>query len=148
MKGASRINARQELQDELVAVLGATRELPPEMDQHLADAFLKRVEQQLPEPAEAHGCDAKQKTELLPLVRYVLRKALLVFLLAPVVAVVGGLPVDDVARHIHSGSVPALYYVTPILAIVCIVAVIYLERNSVHERISRHSRVRTSFPRA
>lgn len=38
------MDTREELRDELIAVLGATRELSPDTDQHLAEAFLRRVD--------------------------------------------------------------------------------------------------------
>ena len=38
------MDTREELRDELIAVLGATRELSPDADQHLAEAFLRRLD--------------------------------------------------------------------------------------------------------
>jgi hypothetical protein len=44
----------EELRDELVAILGAGRELTPEVDHQLADAFLRALEQpREPAPAES-----------------------------------------------------------------------------------------------
>jgi len=39
------MDTREELRDELIAVLAAARELSPDTDRHLADAFAERVEQ-------------------------------------------------------------------------------------------------------
>jgi len=36
------MDTREELRDELIAVLGVTRELSPDADQHLAEAFFRQ----------------------------------------------------------------------------------------------------------
>ncbi len=38
------MDTREELRDELIAVLGAIRELSPDADPHLAEAFLRRID--------------------------------------------------------------------------------------------------------
>ncbi len=44
LKGERFMDTREELRDELIAILGATRELPADTDRYLAETFLDRVD--------------------------------------------------------------------------------------------------------
>lgn len=141
------MDTREDLRDELIAVLGATRELSPDTDKDLADAFLTQVERQLVAPTRVTARRSRKKQEALTRLRYGLTHLLVFLLVAPIAVFLITFPVDGVLRNIDAGALPPVYYAALVLVAASILATAYLERHSVHVKISRRTRVDTSIPR-
>jgi hypothetical protein len=129
------MDSRQELREELIAVLGAGRELSAESDSLLADVFLKRLDLTI-ESRKSVRQRMPTSVGLLGFFRSLLVTLLVLLLIAPAIAFLINFPSDGVLRHIDSGAIPLVYYVVAICLCVCIAATSYLERHSVYIRMT------------
>jgi ABC-type Fe3+ transport system permease subunit len=126
-----------DLRDELIAVLAATRELTPDSDPHLADVFMRRVQRQQIMLAEAAPRRTRRTSEPLRLARQTAIAVFAFFLLAPLLMVLGGISAADILRNLYWDLAPMLYEsVVPLLYVcvlglvaMCIVGMLYLERH-------------------
>jgi len=140
------MGTHEELRDELIAVLGATRELTPETDEDLAEAYLTRIERELMAPSRV-GARRRKRREPLTLLRYGGVRLLVILLIAPIAVFLITFPADGVLQHIDAGAIPPLYYVALVLVAAMILVTAYLERHTVQVRVSQRKGVSTTLPR-
>lgn len=140
------MDTHEELRDELIAVLGATRELSPETDEALAEAYLTRVEREFVAPSRVGACRRK-KREPLTVLRYGLMQLLVILFVAPIAVFLITFPADGVLQHIDAGAIPPLYYAALLLVAATTLVTAYLERYTVQVRVSQRKRVGTTLPR-
>jgi hypothetical protein len=133
------MDTHDELRDELIAVLGATRELSPDTDKELAEAFIRRVERLTALQARTVQRPARRHAHPLGTARNGFVGLLGLMLLAPLSMTAAGVSPDDVLRYIYWGALPVTYnmslmYVCALMLVAaCVVALVYLQRLSVSQ---------------
>lgn len=127
------MDTREQLRDELIAVFGATRELSPDADRHLAEVFLSRMEQQIQPRVGARKLQSGRRPGGLTFVRYALALLFLVLLLGPAFA----FTMKGMTEHISATGIPWLYVCMLLIIAGCVAITMYLERHSVHVRVTR-----------
>jgi len=138
------MDTRDDLRDELIAMLSAARELSPVTDAHLAETFMERMAEQPPVQVRATRQATRRTKEQLTHVRHGFTGLLAISLLAPAVAVAVSVPADSIARRLDAGALPAYYDMALILMTVCILLTMYLEHHAVEVRISARPKNRRS----
>jgi hypothetical protein len=132
------MDTHDELRDELVAVLGATRELSPDTDRELAEAFMRRVERLSALSTRPEQRPVKRNANPLRVARNGFIGLLGFMLLAPLAMATVGVSPDEVLRYIYWNVLPVTYtnivslvYVCAlVLVAACVVALAYLQRLS------------------
>jgi hypothetical protein len=132
------MDTHDELRDELIAVLGATRELSPDTDRELAEAFMRRVERLSALSTRPEQRPVKRNANPLRVARNGFIGLLGLMLLAPLAMGTVGVSPDEVLRYIYWNVLPVTYtsivslmYVCAlVLVAACVVALAYLQRLS------------------